>query len=206
MKTNAYIYLFILNLLPSIALGQSGNLVENGSLELSNSKRQGWIIPKTMEYNHPDIFSAFGENPWNIKKLPYDGTSYTGLVVRDDASFEMFGQQLKQKLTKNKKYQISFYLCTSTKMKSMSPRSRGRQVSFSKPINLRFNIGDSHEFSRVVYETGEVSNENWEEYKFEFIPDEDVNYFWIESAPLPDFDGPYNGNVLIDMISIKEVE
>ncbi|MFK8161639.1 MAG: hypothetical protein AB8H12_04170 [Lewinella sp.] len=88
----------------------------------------------------------------------------------------------------------------------MSPLSRGRQVRFSNPINLRFNIGDSYEFSKIIYETGEVSNENWMEYKFEFQPEDDVSHFWIESAPLPAFDGPYNGNVFIDMISIKEIE
>lgn len=201
-----YVGLFLLILLPVLVLGQSANLVENGSLELSNSKRKGWIIPKTINNNHPDVFHAFEEFPWRVEQLPYDGVSYTGLVVRDDGSFEVLGQRLKHKLVENKKYRISFYLCTSKKMKSMSPRSRGRQVRFSNPVNLRFNIGDDYQFSQIIFETGEVSNENWEEYSFEFQPKSDVNYFWIESAPLPDFDGPYNGNVLIDLITIKEIE
>jgi hypothetical protein len=206
MKPHTDLYLFMLMLLPLVAMGQPGNLVENGSLELSDSKRKGWIIPKTMEYNHPDIFLAIGENPWQVDKLPYDGASYTGLVVRDDASYEVLGQKLKHKLLSNKKYMVSFYLCTSTKMKSMSPHSRGRLVRFSNPISLRFNIGASYQLSKLVYETGEVSNENWMEYKFEFKPEDDVNFFWIESAPSPTFDKPYNGNVFIDKISIKEIE
>jgi len=205
MKASSLLYTIILTFLPVIGLSQSANLLKNGSLEDSRSKQGEWIFPK-IKNNHPDAFYAFAEKLWNVDKQPYDGSWYTGLVVRDDGSFEVLGQKLKNRLVANKKYLVSLYLCTSTKMTSFSPLSNGQEVSFGKALNVRISIGNSYKMSRIILETGAVTNEEWMEYTFEIQPDVDVKCFWIESAHLTGYEGAYNGNVFVDMVSLRELE
>ena len=170
----------------------------------------------------PDIHPMVSE-PFGVNQKPAHKTSYLGLVVRENGSWESISQQLIQPMKANQCYAFRIKMSQSENYKralrgakidkSKTKRStrkikRGRiltktiereKVNFTDPIVLRIWGGDETCDKRQLLAVSPlVKNKEWADYIFKIQPD--ANY---QSLTLEAFDGDEivkfpNGNLLLD--------
>ena len=123
---NLRIFFLLLSLLltPSIFIAQS--------IQLANASFEGEHADATM----PQEWSACqrGSTPdilpgsWGVYLEPFEGTSYIGLITREDGSYESIGQKLSTPIQTRECYRFTVELAHSNTCllyTSPSPRDRG---------------------------------------------------------------------------------
>lgn len=147
-----------------------------------------------------DIHSSFS-NLFNVQKTAQDGTSFVGMVVREDVTWEAISQVLDQPLLKNYQYQFSIYLARSDSYRSISKVSL-QETEFTEPAVLRIWGGNySDHRGQLLAESLPVAHTDWQEYTFEFEPTNDWDYFILEAFFREEDGLAYNGNLLLDNCS-----
>ena len=146
----------------------------------------------------PDVQPNGG---FSVNKPAYDRTSYVGMVVRDNDTWESIGQQLSDSLRKGQAYAFSLHLAQSETYISSS-RIKPVQVNYNTPCKLRIWGGNSlcHK-KQLLAESQPINHHEWMEYTFQFIPNEDYQYFILEAFYDVPVLLPYNGNILVDNAS-----
>lgn len=163
-------------------------------------------------------YSQFpGESPpdtqpsgsWSVYKPASDGSTYLGMVVRENDTYESVSQQLTGTLKKGKSYSFEIDLCTSEVYLSptKSSRTTGKEFNYTTPAVLRIWGGNSMCSKEVLLaESATVNNNDWQRYKFVFKPTRNINFISLEAFYKTPVRFPYNGNVLVDNASpIKEI-
>lgn len=102
-----YLFIFLLGL-PLSSFAQS-------QIELKNASFEGQMIKAATT---PEYWSACGlySSPdvqpghWGVDNKPQDGSSFIGLITRDDNTWEIIAQELSEPLVANECYQFSAHL------------------------------------------------------------------------------------------------
>lgn len=140
---------------------------------------------------HPS--GAFG-----VIQAPADGTSYLGLVTRDNDTWESVGQKLSKPLTGGQCYAFKINLSRSEDYVSLSRTTKDR-VNYTQPIKLVFWGGYSLcEKKEKLGESPLIGHTQWKEYLFTFRPENDYAYLRLEALYKQPVLLPYNGNIIID--------
>lgn len=145
---------------------------------------RGWY--KCTEGTTPDILPG----PWGVYQEPVDGSSYLGLITRENGTWESIGQKISDVLKAGDCYYLTVQLARSD-----------TYMGYDKAVKMRI-WGGAGKCGRdqLLVETDFIEHTEWREYIFEFTPDEDIRYIIIEAYYTdPPFEHP--GNLLIDDLS-----
>lgn len=165
----------------------------------------GWFDCGFAGETPPDV-NPTGQ--FKVSKNAYHGSTYVGMVTRDNNTWEAIGQRLKTPLLKGVTYTFSIYLARSEIYMSQS-RATGRDVNYITPATLRIWGGSGYcSKEEMIAETEPVSAATWQKFNFKFTPKANHNYFMIEAFYKVPTLFPYNGNVLVDNASdiVPEIE
>ena len=185
------------------ALGQKPVVIklDNPSFEdYPQAGRQpaGWFDCGFAGETPPDV-NPTGQ--FKVSKNAYHGSTYLGMVTRDNNTWEGVGQRLKTPLMKGIVYTFSIYLARSEIYMSQS-RATGRDVNYVTPATLRIWGGSGYcSKEEMLGETEPISAATWQKFNFKFTPKGTHNYFMIEAFYKVPTLFPYNGNVLVDNAS-----
>jgi outer membrane protein OmpA-like peptidoglycan-associated protein len=158
----------------------------------------GWFDCGFAGETPPDV-NPTGQ--FKVSKNAYHGSTYVGMVTRDNNTWEAIGQRLKSPLLKGVTYTFSIYLARSEIYISQS-RATGRDVNYITPATLRIWGGSGYcSKEEMIAETEPISAATWQKFSFKFTPKANHNYFMIEAFYKVPTLFPYNGNVLVDNAS-----
>ena len=158
----------------------------------------GWFDCGFAGETPPDV-NPTGQ--FKVSKNAYHGSTYVGMVTRDNNTWEAIGQRLKTPLLKGVTYTFSIYLARSEIYMSQS-RATGRDVNYITPATLRIWGGSGYcSKEEMIGETEPISAATWQKFNFKFTPKANHNYFMIEAFYKVPTLFPYNGNVLVDNAS-----
>jgi outer membrane protein OmpA-like peptidoglycan-associated protein len=163
----------------------------------------GWYSCGQVADSPPDIQPG----SFNVVKAPAHGSSYIGLVVRDDETWESVSQRLSRPLEKGQCYEMSMSLCRAEEYLSQS-RKTGESANFATPAKLIIWGGNGYcDKGEVLFETSLITNTRWLTSDFRFHPKKgNWAYIIFEAYYKTPVLFPYNGNVLMDNASaIKAV-
>lgn len=138
----------------------------------------------------PDILPG----PWGVYQKPTHGTSFLGLITREDNTWEALGQKLPKPLRSDRCYKFSIDLALSAAYAGYSRPTRFRIWGAKTPCTRTQLLGIS---------TG-IDHYEWKTYEFIFSPKENYPYIIIEcyyNTPVLQY---YRGNLLLDNISVFE--
>lgn len=139
----------------------------------------------------PDILPG----PWGVYQKPTQGTTFLGLITRENNSWEALGQHLSRPLRADRCYKFSIDL-------ALSPAYAG----YSKPTCFRIWGGtDACTRSELLGKSPMIDHYEWKTYEFIFSPKVDYPYIIIEcyyNTPTLEY---YRGNLLLDNISTFEM-
>ena len=146
---------------------------------------------------------------WSVYKPANDGSTYLGMVVRENETYESVSQQLSGTLKKGKSYSFEIDICTSEIYLSptKSSRNTGKEFNYTTPAVLRIWGGNGMCSKEVLLaESPTINNNEWKKFKFVFKPTRNVNFICLEAFYKTPVTFPYNGNILVDNAStIKEI-
>jgi outer membrane protein OmpA-like peptidoglycan-associated protein len=139
---------------------------------------------------------------FGVAKIAQNGSTYLGMVVRDNDTRESVAQRLTAPMKVDYCYNFSLWLCRSEIYLSKSSTHTNQIVNYITPIKLRIYGGNNYcDKAELLAETGEITTLSWLEYKFEFKPKKDYAYILLEACHKTPSLFPYNGNILIDNAS-----
>jgi outer membrane protein OmpA-like peptidoglycan-associated protein len=151
----------------------------------------------------PDVHPQVGGGAFRVRKPPYHGNTYLGMVVRENDTWEMVTQRLAMApLEGGKCYEFSLYLCKSELYVSPSRLNDQKVVNYTKPAKLRIWGGSEYcNRDELLAESDLISNTVWREYKFRFEPQRSHTHLVFEAFYQTPTLIPYNGNILLDNCS-----
>jgi outer membrane protein OmpA-like peptidoglycan-associated protein len=159
---------------------------------------QGWFDCGFAGESPPDVQPS---GTFSVNKPASHGSTYLGMVVRDNNTWEAVGQRLKTPLLKGTTYTFSLYAARSELYMSKSQLS-GKDANYITPTTVRIWAGSGYcAKEEMLDQTEPVSIGNWQKFTFKFTPKATLNYFMIEAFYKVPTLFPYNGNVLIDNAS-----
>jgi outer membrane protein OmpA-like peptidoglycan-associated protein len=136
-----------------------------------------------------------------------DGSTYLGLVVRDNETYESVGQRLSAPLELNQCYEFSLDLARSELYLSSSKTST-EKANYVTPTKVRIWGGNGYcDRAEMLAQTAIITHSRWLTYNFKLTPKKgNLSYILIEVYYNQPVLFPYNGHVLIDNASpIKKV-
>ncbi len=170
---------------------------------------RGWIDCGFPNESAPDVQPS---GAWEVYRPAYHGFTYLGMVTRENDTWESVGQRLNFPLLKDRCYNFSIYLCTSSEYWSaVAPDTvKDRQnlpadlpkKNFNEPIKLRIWGGDGYcDRRQLLAESETVNNTDWKRYSWKIEPERDITHVVLEAFFKTPTLFPYNGNILIDNAS-----
>ncbi len=176
-------------------------------VKLQNASFEGYPKPSVSPSAWLSCGSAGESEPdtqpgaFEVTKAAQNGSSYLGMVVRDNDTRESVAQRLSSPLKVDYCYNFSLWLCRSEIYLSKSSTT-GQVANYITPIKLRIYGGSNYcDKAELLAETGEITTLSWLEYKFEFKPKKDYAYILLEACHKTPSLFPYNGNILVDNAS-----
>jgi len=155
----------------------------------------------------PDLQPGFFE----VDMAPVDGSTYLGMVTRDDRTHESVCQELKSKVSKDSLYLFSIYLAKSDTY--VSPHKKFivkdkvlkdieySNVNYDQNVVLRIWGGNSEcSKEELLYESVQIDNTVWKAYDIQFSPTKDDYKFISLEAYYPDDTNYTRGNLMLDFI------
>ncbi|MDZ7877660.1 MAG: OmpA family protein [Saprospiraceae bacterium] len=159
---------------------------------------QGWFDCGFAGESAPDVQPS---GTFSVNKAAFHGSTYIGMVVRDNNTWEAIGQRLKSPLLKGVTYTFSLYAARSELYMSKSQLT-GKDANYITPATVRIWAGSGYcAKEEMLDETEPVSEGNWKKFTFKFTPKATLSYFMIEGFYKVPTLFPYNGNVLVDNAS-----
>ncbi len=134
----------------------------------------------------PDLLPG----PWGVYNEPSDGDTYLGLITRENFSWEVIGQRLREPLVKGNCYVFALDLSHSD-----------LYSGYNNPIKLRIWAGKNKcDKGQLISETDFIRHTEWKTYEFKFNAEQKMNYIILEAFYR---ERPYahKGNILIDNIA-----
>jgi hypothetical protein len=159
---------------------------------------KGWFDCGFTGESAPDVQPS---GLFSCTKLAYKDSTYIGMVVRDNNTWEALGQKLRKQLLKNVKYSFSLYACQSELYMGTSQLS-GTSANYTTPSIIRIWGGnDLCKKTEMLAESPLIDFKDWKKLDFTFSPKANYRYFTIEAFYKVPTAIPYNGNILIDNAS-----
>jgi len=184
------------------AWGQNTIYLANPSFEdLPRHSRPplGWSDCGFIGETPPDIQP---NSTFKVTKKPKEGSTYLGMVVRENDTWEGVGQRLSEPLKKGQCYNFSIYLARSEMYVSLSRVEESREVNYVTPARLRIYGGFEYcDKDYLLAETAEIVNSAWMRFDFKFEPIRDFTHITLEAFYKTPTLIPYNGNLLLDHAS-----
>ena len=159
-----------------------------------NNEGERNFINESVPDIHPNDF-------WGVSKMPDDGDTYVGLVVRDNNTYESISQKLSSKLESFTCYR--FYISLAKNRRYMShSRITNIEENFIKPAILRvLGAGTTNTDIELLTETEIIDHETWEVYDIRIKPSKYITKIILEVYYEENTLDPYCGHVLIDNMS-----
>lgn len=158
----------------------------------------GWYDCGFPGESPPDVQPS-GE--FSVTRPANHGSTYLGMVVRDNDTWEMVSQKLSRPLKKGQCYEFSLDMARSELYISLS-RANNERANYVNPAKLRIWGGYGHcDKQYLLDETGLVGNHTWMKFNFKFEPIADYTFITLEAFYETPTLFPYNGNVLVDNAS-----
>jgi len=172
---------------------------QNKPLKLNNASFEGIphdaVTPDGWKECGLDSSPDIMPGPWGVYQKPTNGSTFVGLITRENNSWESLSQKLTKAFKKHKCYQFKVDL-------SSSPAYAG----YSKPTCLRIWLGNEHcQRSKLVVSSDLIDHYEWKTYEFMFATDQDYKFILIECYYKQPSLNYYRGNLLIDNFSIFEM-
>ena len=146
-------------------------------------------------YTTPDIMpgkNEYGQPIWDVTHRPTHGSTYMGMITREDNTWEYVGQRLSKPLKRQHCYMFSMDLASS-------PYYAG----YNTPIRLRVWVGNSLcEKTELIAESPTIPHYEWKNYQFVFAVDKSYSHIIFEAVYADGTVYPYRGNLLIDNVSM----
>jgi len=134
----------------------------------------------------PDILPGF----WGVYLDAAHGSTYVGLITREDGSFESLGQKLSSTMQAGECYQFSLKLAFSE-----------IYAGYNEPIKLRIWLGDSMcSKGEKIFESPFIRSESWKTFQIKHMPRKNYQYIIFE-AYYKEGKETRRGNILIDDIT-----
>jgi outer membrane protein OmpA-like peptidoglycan-associated protein len=148
----------------------------------------------------PDILPG----SWEVNKAAQHGSTYLGLVTRDNDTWEGVAQLLSSPMKGGTCYKFSMYLSRSEKY--ISPTFTTRKIeNFADPITVRVWGGNGPcEKTELLATSPLITSTAWKQYTFDLKPKANYKYLFIEAFYKTPTLFPYNGNILVDNLSDLE--
>lgn len=168
-------------------------------LKLTNASFEGYphdaITPEGWKECGIDSSPDIMPGPWGVYQKPTDGSTFVGLITRENNSWESMGQKLAKVFKKNKCYKFKVDL-------SSSPAYAG----YSKPTCLRVWLSnESCQRAKLVVSSTLIDHYEWKTYEFMFSTDQEYKFILIECYYKQPALNYYRGNLLIDNFSVFEM-
>ncbi len=162
---------------------------------------RGWYNCGQKGESPPDVQP---NNQFKVTTKPYDGNSYLGMVVRDNETFEAVGQRLKKSIVADSTYVFGIYLARSPYYVSLSRVTR-KEVNYATGSCLRIWGGNEYcGKGELLYNSGRINNAKWLLHNIKFTPKETYEYLLFEVYYVTPTLFAYNGNLLLDNITIDK--
>ena len=159
---------------------------------------QGWFDCGFAGESPPDVQPS---GSFSVNKPAFHGTTYVGMVVRDNNTWEAIGQRLKSPLLKGVTYTFSLYAARSELYMSKSQLT-GKEANYITPATVRVWAGSGYcAKEEMLDQTETVASGTWQKFTFKFTPKATHSYFMVEAFYKVPTLFPYNGNILIDNAS-----
>lgn len=163
---------------------------------------QGWRNCGFQGESAPDIQPDF---TFRVSKRAVEGSTYLGMVVRDNDTWESVGQLLSKRMEKGTCYEFSIKLARSLSYLSVS-RELNQPANYITPTKLRIWGGYGMCDKRFLLgESYLVRHEEWKMYEFKFEPDASYTHIILEAFYQTPTLFPYNGNLLLDDASFLKL-
>lgn len=198
---------FYMVFLMCVLQAQTTIRLQNPSFEWDNVQPgkvpSGWTDLGMEGESPPDILPG----PWEVKLEAAHGTTYLGLVVRDNNTWEGIGQTLKGRITKDSAYTFSVDLAYCDTFLSFSRINFREDVYYDTPTVLRiWGINSIFNRKELLAESTVIDHTDWIRYAFTLKPtkaDCDVLQLMAYYAPGKE---KMNGNLLVDNCSDIELK
>jgi outer membrane protein OmpA-like peptidoglycan-associated protein len=163
-----------------------------------SSTPSGWYDCGQMKDSPPDVQPG----SWEVATPAKHGSSYMGLVVRDNETWEAVGQRLPRPMEINQCYELSMDLSKAPKYLSKSPLSVD-VVDFATPACILIWGGNGYcDKAELLAKSTIINHSRWVGYDFRLSPKKgNYNFILIEAYYKTPVLFPYNGHVLIDNLS-----
>ena len=146
----------------------------------------------------PDIQPS---GTFHVTRPAYDGSTYLGMVVRDNDTWESVAQRLSEPMKAGTCYNFSISLSRSELYVSTS-RITQKDANYTTPAKLRIWGGFGHcDKQYLLAETSTIEHTSWKTYELKLNPVADYSYIILEAFYKTPTLFPYNGNILIDNAS-----
>ncbi len=137
-----------------------------------------------------------------IRKRPFEGRRYLGLLCTDDRHCQAISQPLAGYLQKDSTYTFSIYLARGKHLRDQKTAA-GKKTDFKNPLKLRVWAGTAERpKAELLAESASIFNTDWKKFEFYLSPGgPDYNWITLEAWYVSDTGRPYNGNLLLDACS-----
>jgi outer membrane protein OmpA-like peptidoglycan-associated protein len=158
----------------------------------------GWADCGFPGESEPDVQPS---GDFSVTKPAYHGSTYLGMVVRDNDTWEAVSQRLSRPMKKGQCYEFSLHLARSELYVSAS-RVSNEPANYVTPAVVRIYGGFGNcDKKYLLGETPVVTSHRWLQYNFKFEPVADYTHIVIQAFYNTPTLFPYNGNVLVDNAS-----
>ncbi len=196
----------LLTLLPAFALAQQAIVLDNPSFEGkpgSSRVPMGWSSCGPTGETDPDIQPGF----FGCTLTAAEGSSFVGMVTRDNYTWESLSQKLSAPLDSGICYAFSVRLASSPEYVSGS-RMTGKMVNYSAPVVFRVWGGYGACDAQVLLaESSSIGHNDWKKYRFmvRHLEARPLTHLIFEAFYAPGLRcQPTNGNLLMDDLSAIE--
>lgn len=175
-----------------------------------NRTPPGWVDCGFPGETKPDIHP---NGTFGVTKLAKEGSSYLGLVVRENYTWERVSQQLSGSMQAGSCYEFNIYLARSPKYQTYDYHTN-RNINYTHEVKLRIFGGFSTcQQDQLLAESPLITNKDWQKFHCRFQAKKNYTHltleaFYQEPDVFPNHDKllspntfPYNGNILLDNAS-----
>jgi hypothetical protein len=160
-----------------------------------------WVNCGSPGESPPDIFPE-RQYVFGVNKRPYAGSTYLGLVTRDNDTWEAVATNLTEPLEANVCYRFSIAIARSPEYRSLSRATR-REANYTDLTRLRiWGSNGNCQQEELLAESPLIEHFDWQLYTFVMKPLKNSYASIILEAYYPDnLLKPTNGHLLLDAAS-----
>ncbi len=183
---------------------QAPIVLENASFEgfpATGQTPDGWMNCGRQDESPPDLQPG----QFLVTVSPKHGNTYLGMVARDNETWEAVGQRLPAQLIKGNCYDFALDMCRSDTYLSFS-RKTNAEAHYTNALKLLIWGGNDYcQKQELLSESSMVVNTRWLTFPFRLNPKKgSYSYIMLEAYYQTPVLFPYNGNVLVDNLTVIE--